>query len=187
MLEEQNLSQEGAHALLTAETHANYEATIRRAHERINPPAIAVRSCLWFAFGALGLSSPYLLEAGIGPDWFQWLLKGSGGHAQSWQALGAIATALGLMETLTWISERTGIGASGLAANCLRLLLLAGVAVVCVGFVALFGSLMLGMLMGWLSPFLPTNVEVILRGFEHLITAQFCGDVDSWGWSGCRR
>jgi len=164
--EEQNLSLEEAHALLTTEMRADYEATIQHAHERLHPPASAARACLWFALGALGLSSPYLLEAGIGPDWFQWLLKGSGGHAQSWQGLGALVTALGLVETLAWMSERTGIAAFGFAANCLRVLFVIGITVGCIGFVAIFGALMLGVVINWLSPFLPTNMEVMLRDFD---------------------
>ena len=164
--DEQNINLEGSHALLTTEMNAAYEATVQRVHERLYPPPSALRACVWFGFGALGLSAPHLLEAGVGPDWFQWLLKGSGGHGQSWQALGALALAVGLIEILTWVSERTGIAAFGFVSDCLRVVLLAGAALVALGFVALFGALMLGMISGWLSPFLPSYFGALLRQLD---------------------
>jgi hypothetical protein len=73
---------------------------------------------------------------------------------------------LGLWEILTWASVRTGIGAFGFVANCLRLLFIAGMAVAGIGFVALLGALMLGMLVALLCPFLPSEIQAALGGCD---------------------
>jgi hypothetical protein len=112
------------------------------------------------------VSAPYILKAGLAPSWIEWPIKGSGGEAQAWQAMGYISGLLGTRELLRWGAERYQISVLQRVSDWLSLLLVAGMGVLGVGFVVLLGSLFLGVAIAPLSNIVPERIGFYLRGLD---------------------
>jgi hypothetical protein len=165
--DEYALGLEDCHALLSSEMQADFDAITGRLHGAADDRKSSVlKAGVWLSLAAIGIASPYILKTGLAPSWLEWLLKGSGGSAQSWQLLGFLSLAVGSIELLRWAADRfhmplLGRTSDWIARGLLGLMLLAGIA-----FVALFGSLFLGLLIPWLTNVLPPGIAVYLRDID---------------------
>jgi ABC-type Co2+ transport system permease subunit len=121
---------------------------------------------LWLILALAGVSVPYILKGGLAPPWIEWLIRGTGGQGQAWQAMGYICGIFALIEFMRWGGERSDKPLLGRAAAWLSLLLGAGFVVLAVGFVVLLGSLFLSVLIAPLSYVLPEQIGIYLRNLD---------------------
>ena len=65
-----------------------------------------VKILVYLFFSVVGLSVPFVLDTGVTPVWLESLLKGSAGHGQTWQFMGATAFFVAAIIGLRWTAER---------------------------------------------------------------------------------
>ena len=100
-----------------------------RLRETRESEANLLKAGLLFLSALAGVSAPYILKVGLAPSWIEWLIRGSGGEAQAWQAMGYICGVLGTRELLRWGAERYQISVLQRLSDWLSLLLVVGMVV----------------------------------------------------------
>jgi hypothetical protein len=153
------------------------------------PPSFPVGAVVWLLIALVGVSAPFLLETGIAHTAVEWLLKGSGGHGQGWQALGAVALCISLMHMLQWAALRFNLKLLAYLAVFIALAVAIGIAIfaVVLTWAGLADTIGNGFVGGFLLLLIAGAVGVVVLAAHRSQAAPAVFDklsfLQDWAWS----